>query len=241
MIEILFNSLLSVLLVLPAVVLVTARRKKTHLLPAQLILGALVAGTLAAILSLGQDGHVRVDLSSLTPLPFVLGIDRLSAYFLLLICLVGAPVVLFSVGYVERHYSGPRRDWLWALLPLFLLSMIVVATACTAFAFLFGWELMTLFSAGLIVIDGDDGQRRQNIFTYLLMMHAGAAAVAASFFVFLPHSTSLDFTSMRAAAPLMSARRPMLRYSNCAMARSSSSITIKASGPAASACSRSRP
>jgi hydrogenase-4 component B len=205
MIEILFNSILSVLLILPVAVFITARGEKTRLLPAQLLFGALVMGALVAGLSLGQGGHVQVDISSLTPLPFALGIDRLSAYFLLLICLVGAPVVLFSAGYVERHYSGPRRDWLWALLPLFLLSIIVVATASTAFAFLFGWELMTLFSAGLILIDGDDGQRRQNIFTYLMMMHAGAAAVAASFFVFLPHSTNLDFASMRAAAPLMSA------------------------------------
>ena len=204
MIAILFNSLLLVLLLLPAVVLATSRGKRTHLLPVPLLFAALAAGALAAVLSLAQDSNVRVDLSSLAPLSFVLGIDRLSAYFLLLICLVGAPVVLFSAGYVERHYTGMRRDWMWALLPLFLLSMIVVVTASTAFAFLFGWELMTLFSAGLILIDGDDGQRRQNVFTYLLMMHAGAAAVAASFFVFLPHSATLDFASMRAAAPMLS-------------------------------------
>jgi hypothetical protein len=36
---------------------------------------------------------------------------------------------------------------------------------------------MTLFSAGLIVIDGDSDERRHNVFIYLLMMHAGAAAV----------------------------------------------------------------
>ncbi len=204
MIEFLFNSLLSVLFVLPAVVF-AARGKKAQLLPALLLFGALAAGALAASLNLIQGGNVRLDLSSLTPLPFVLGIDRLSAWFLLLICVAGAPVALFSAGYVERHYSGQRRDFLWALLPLFLLSMIVVATASTAFAFLFGWELMTLFSAGLILIDGDDGQRRQNIFTYLLMMHAGAAAVAASFFVFLPHSATLDFGAMRGAASLLPA------------------------------------
>ena len=135
----------------------------------------------------------------------MLAIDRLSAYFLLLICVVGAPVVLFSAAYVERHYTGPRRHWLWALLPLFLLSMVVVVTASTAFAFLFGWELMTLFSAGLVLIDGDDGERRRNIFIYLLMMHAGAAAVVGAFLVFLPHSASLDFASLRAGAPLLPA------------------------------------
>ena len=139
----------------------------------------------------------------LTPFPFVLALDRLSAYFLLLICIVGAPVVLFSAAYVERHYSGPRRHWLWALLSLFLLSMVVVVTAATAFAFLFGWELMTLFSAALVLIDGDDGERRRNIFIYLLMMHAGAAAVVAAFLMFLPHAAGLDFASMRAGAPLL--------------------------------------
>jgi hydrogenase-4 component B len=88
---------------------------------------------------------------------------------------------------------------LWVLLPWFLLSMVVVVTACTAFAFLFGWELMTLLSAGLVVIDGDSKERRHGLFIYLLMMHAGAAAVFGAFMLFLPH-TSLDFAAMRVAA-----------------------------------------
>ena len=150
------------------------------------------------------DG-LALDLSRLTPFPFALTVDRLSAFFLLLICAVGAPVALFSSSYVERHYSGAKADSMWLLLPLFLLSMVLVVTASTAFAFLFGWELMTLLSAGLILIDGDSERRRHNIFIYLLMMHAGAAAVIASFLLFLPHASSLDFTSMRAAAASMPA------------------------------------
>jgi len=120
-----------------------------------------------------------------------------------LICAVGAPVTLFSISYVERHYSQGKADWLWALLPLFVLSMALVVTASTAFAFLCGWELMTLFSAALILIDGDSERRRHNIFIYLLMMHAGAAAVIASFFLFLPHANGLDFAAMRGAAAAM--------------------------------------
>ncbi|MGA2960514.1 MAG: proton-conducting transporter membrane subunit [Candidatus Korobacteraceae bacterium] len=205
MTEVLFNSLLVALLAVPAVTLVSARWKKAASLPALLLLGALLAGALAAVLALGRGHHLSVDLSWLAPFPFLLAIDRLSAYFLLLICVVGAPVVLFSTAYVERHYKGPRRHWLWALLSLFLLSMVVVVTAATAFAFLFAWELMTLFSAALVLIDGDDGERRRNIFIYLLMMHAGAAAVVGAFLVFLPHSTGLDFASLRAAAMVLPA------------------------------------
>jgi hydrogenase-4 component B len=81
------------------------------------------------------------------------------------------------------------------------MSMVVVVTASTLFAFLFGWELMTLFSAGLILIDGDSEERRHSIFVYLLMMHAGAAAVIGAFLLFLPHAG--NFAEMRASATSM--------------------------------------
>jgi len=78
--------------------------------------------------------------------------------------------------------------------------MGVVVTASTAFAFLFGWELMTLFSAGLILVEGDSQERRHNLMIYLLMMHVGAAAVVACYFLFLPYSHGLDFAAIRSSA-----------------------------------------
>jgi hydrogenase-4 component B len=201
--EALFNTLLWALLAVPAAALALVRLRKARHVPAQILFAALVVGTVAALLALGDGRPLGIQLGWFAPFPFALGLDRLSAYFLLLICAVGAPVVLFSTSYVEHHYSGSRRNWFWVLLPLFLLSMVIVVTAVTGFAFLFGWELMTLFSAGLVLIEGDDGERRSKIFTYLLMMHAGAAAVVGAFLVFLPHSVGLDFASLRAAAPLL--------------------------------------
>ncbi len=159
----------------------------------------------AAGVSFWRGDPLSLDLSRLTPFPFALTVDRLSAFFFLLISAVGAPVVLFSTSYVKRHYGAAKADWMWALLSLFLLSMTLVVTASTGFAFLFGWEVMTLVSAGLILIEGDSERRRHNIFIYLLMMHAGAAAVIASFFLFLPHAQGLDFASMRAATAAMPA------------------------------------
>jgi hydrogenase-4 component B len=205
MINLMFNSCLVLLLAVPVLTLALARWKKVRYLPALLLIAALVAGGGAALEALLGWGSASLDLTWLAPYPFALALDRLSAWFLFLLSAAGVPVVLFSASYVERHYSGARRHWFWALLPLFLLSMALVVTAVTAFAFLFGWELMTLFSAGLVAIDGFDGERRRNIFIYLLMMHAGAAAVIGAFLGFLPHAAILDFASMRAAAPLMTA------------------------------------
>jgi len=203
MINLSFNSCLVLLLAAPVVTLALARWKNTRYLPAFLLLAALIASGGAALGTLLGRGGVSLDLTWLAPYPFALALDRLSAWFLLLLSAAGAPVVLFSASYVERHYKGARRHWLWALLPLFLLSMALVLTAATAFAFLFGWELMTLFSAGLVAIDGFDGERRRSIFIYLVMMHAGAAAVIGAFLGFLPHAANLDFASVRAGAPFM--------------------------------------
>jgi len=204
--QIVFNSFFAALLILPAVTLFCRRSNRARALPSLILLLALVMGTAIAALSFWRGDKLALDLSWATPFAFALTVDRLSAFFLLLICAVGAAVTLYSTSYVERHYSRAKADWLWALLPLFLLSMALVVTASTAFAFLSGWELMTLFSAGLILIDGDSERRRHNIFIYLMMMHAGAAAVIASFLLFLPavgHAGALDFASMRAAAALM--------------------------------------
>ncbi len=206
MIQSAFDSFLILLLLVPAVTLLGKAGKKLRVAGPVLLLIVLALGAVASAVCFWQGLTVAIDLSSLAPLPFALGVDRLSAFFLILICGVGVPVTLFSISYVDRHYEGKRRVWIWVFVPLFLASMVLVVAASTTFAFLFGWELMTLLSAGLILIDGDSEQRRHNVFIYLLMMHAGAAAVVGAFMVFMSHGSALDFAGIRAAAAVMPAQ-----------------------------------
>jgi hydrogenase-4 component B len=198
-----FAIFVASLLCLPGAALLAHRSKQGRAAVSILFVLALLGGAAVAGLGFWRGETVAVDFSSVAPFPFGLTMDRLSAFFLLLICVVAAPVALFSTSYVESHYQGVKRAWFWILLPWFVGSMVLVVTASTAFAFLFGWELMTLFSAGLILIDGDSEKRRHDLFIYLLMMHAGAAAVAASFLLFLPKAPGLGFAGMRAAAAAM--------------------------------------
>ena len=191
------------LLLVPGMALVFRRWPKARIMFSVLMFSSLLAGLGIAGTTFWSGKEFSVDLSQWTPFPFSLSVDRLSAFFVFLICIVAAPVALFSSSYLERHYAGARRDWLWALLPLFLISMLLVVTASAGFAFLFGWELMTLFSAALIVVDGDSKERRHNIFIYLLMMHAGAAFVIAAFLLFLPHAPGLNFTGIRSSIALL--------------------------------------
>jgi hydrogenase-4 component B len=196
-----FSSFLVAMLSVPVVTLISCRWTKARALPPVLLMGSFGVGIIVAVAGFHGGQKFVIDASQVAAFSFALGVDRLSAFFLLLICSVSLPVILFSSSYIPRHYSGARRHWLWVLLPLFLMSMVVVVTASTVFAFLFGWELMTLFSAGLILIDGDSEERRHSIFVYLLMMHAGAAAVIGAFLLFLPHAT--NFAEMRASATSM--------------------------------------
>ena len=141
---------------------------------------------------------IHLDYASHLPFALGLSIDRLSGFFLALICGLGIPVALFSASYAE-HYTRARWKWYWRLLPLFLFSMVLVIVSSTVFVFMAGWELMTLLSGGLIVIEGDSQDRRRGLFIYLAMMHAGAAAVFGAFLLFVPGAPSLTFEAIRAA------------------------------------------
>ena len=198
----LFLSFAALALFVP-LILLAGSGAMARRLAISLILAAGLACGVVAVFGFVGDGAPFLNLSWVTPFRFVISVDRLSGFFLLLISSVAVPVTIFAAPYFDRHCSERRRRWMWAFFSWFLLSMIVVVTASSGFAFLAGWELMTLVSAALILIEGDTPERRHNVFIYLLMMHAGAAAVAAAFFLFLPYSHSLDFSAMRAATSAM--------------------------------------
>ncbi|MGE5110701.1 MAG: proton-conducting transporter membrane subunit [Acidobacteriaceae bacterium] len=204
MIPSLFKSFLLLVLCIPAALIAIGGSNRGRRLYSLLLFVFAILGTVISYLCWVRGIRLELKLESFAPLPFALQLDGLSAFFLFLMCLVAVPVFLFSGRYIERHYQASRQVWLWVLLPWFLLSMIIVVTASTAFAFLFGWEFMTLLSAGLVIVDGDSKERRHNLWIYLLMMHAGAGCVFAAFMLFLPQAVSLDFAGMRTAAATMS-------------------------------------
>jgi len=198
-----FGCLLATLGLVAPLVLMATRGKAARRLAIVLIVGSNVVGCVVAALCFWKESTVLLNFFVFSPFPLAFGIDRLSAFFILLICAVAVPAAIFSVEYFDNHYVEGQRNWVWAFFSLFLASMILVVTASTGFAFLLGWELMTLLTAGLILMEGDSAERRHNVFLYLLMMHAGAAAVIGSFLLFLPFSHGLDFASMRSAGSIM--------------------------------------
>jgi len=198
--DVTFWSFLALLGVIVPLLQLGGRGRFVRALSIFLLLVGILAGLAVAGVCFWKNVPVTLRLPSVAAFPLSLAVDRLSAFFLFLICSVSLPVCIFSTSYVTHHYAAEKARWMWALLSLFILSMAVVVTASTGLAFLVGWELMTIVSAGLILIEGDSEERIHDVYIYLLMMHAGAAAVVAAFFLYWPYAHGLEFDALRSAS-----------------------------------------
>ena len=149
-----------------------AGRQASHALVA---LGS--AGGLAGSVAFLAAGSPPLTLASS---PLLLGaplvVDRLSAFFLLVLHLVSLVAAWFASGYLEREQEkyAPR-----AVLPLtavFLLGMQGVLLSSGLASFLLFWEAMSISSFFLVMADGKDDSRAAALL-YLAIAQFGAGAL----------------------------------------------------------------
>jgi len=100
------------------------------------------------------------------------GIDGLTAFFLAMLGLVGAPTLAFASRYLE---PGPRGRAIAVLIGLFVLMLADVLCARDPLTFLAGWELMTLIPAGMILVSRSDRSARRTVFVYVAVTHLAGA------------------------------------------------------------------
>lgn len=128
--------------------------------------------------------------------------DPLAVFFLAVIGLVSIPSVVFAIGYLRSERAG-KSLVIGTLLTAFVLSMCFVVTAGNLFSFLIFWELMSLSSYFLIVLDYRHEKSIRAGTIYLVMTHAGTACLMAAFLVLYKYAGSFDFTAVKDAAPLL--------------------------------------
>jgi hydrogenase-4 component B len=112
---------------------------------------------------------------------WVLGLDALSAWFLLLLGIVGGITTLYGGAYLEperAHRPVAATQATWAVL---LASMVVVLSARSALLFLVAWEVMALSAYFLIVFEHDRDDVRRAGFLYLVLTHLGTLALLVMF------------------------------------------------------------
>ena len=128
-----------------------------------------------------------------------LGLDPLSAYFLVPMFLLSGLAAIYATGYF-RPWRGRNPGRFWFFFNALVASMALVATARNGVLFLVAWEAMTLASFFLVVFDETEAGVGAAGWTYLVATHIGTAFLIALFLLLGRAGGSQDFAAYAAPA-----------------------------------------
>ena len=175
-----------------------ARAVANRLAPALCVLGALPATVGAAsVLATGQKASYQADWS----IPFgsfSLGIDQLSAFFIVAIAVVCALAAIYGGGYLKAYVGRRNLGANWCFFQILFASMLMVVAARNGVLFLVAWEVMSLASFFLVMFDHERHEVRQAGWTYLVATHLGTAFLLALFVLLGRQGGSMDFDQLAA-------------------------------------------
>ena len=124
---------------------------------------------------------------------FALGLDPLSAIFLIPLLSLSVLCAVFGAGYMSGHGKSSSPGWFFFCLMVLGMSLVVLAR--NAMLFLIAWEIMTLASFFLVTYENEKKEARTAGWIYLAASHVGAAFIFAVFAILGRHGGNLDFES----------------------------------------------
>ncbi len=134
-------------------------------------------------------------------LQFSFLIDRLGAFFIFLICLVSASVVIYSFNYVEEASAGVRRNLLTPFLTLFIAVMILFVASDNAFSQLVFWELMSLVSFFLVLFNFEKGETPKSALFYFVMTQMSTVFLLLAFVIIYLSTGSFSLQPLAGISP----------------------------------------
>lgn len=157
---------------------------------------ASVAGLVAGFGAMAGAKQVFVYSTQLSFAPFSLMSDGLSGLMLLIINGLALAAWVYGLSYFDEYREfGVGK--LGFFTHVFIAAMCLVVTVDNAFWFLVFFELMSLSSYFLVIVDGTPEARRGGLM-YLIVAHIGFLLIAVSYFLLAAQTGSLDFQSFRA-------------------------------------------
>jgi hydrogenase-4 component B len=111
----------------------------------------------------------------------LVGLDALSAFFLVPVFLVGGLAAVYALGYQPQSRNRRTGRSAQAFLGLLVAGLGLLLVARHALAFLLGWEAMALSAFFLVAADGGRPESRRASLVYLLATHVGTLALFCLF------------------------------------------------------------
>ncbi|KYZ75355.1 formate hydrogenlyase [Anaerosporomusa subterranea] len=162
------------------------------------VLGCLAAGLCALLILYSQETLTTSAIAF--PLGDIyLRLDPLSAWFLLLLGIVGTAVSIYAGAYTRGYYAK-EYSLLAGLFNLFLLSMTLVFSVAHVAGFLIAWEMMAIISFLLVNHEHEKPEIRRAAFVYVVMTHIGTAFLIIAFLLMGRAAESLDFAKLSGVA-----------------------------------------
>jgi len=137
-------------------------------------------------------------------------VTPLSAWFLMVLGLIAAPVAVYSVGYFGHAIEAPRTAVVVAAFTLLLGAVEAVFVADGVVSFLFAWEMMTLLTAALVATEHEERTSQRAAYLFLVMSHVGTGCLVAGFLILAGAAGSMSFSAMLAGGIVSGPARDLL-------------------------------
>jgi hydrogenase-4 component B len=164
-----------------------------------------ITGALFAIIAAGIVLYTGIETSlHITwQIPFgsfYIGLDPLSAFFVITISIVCAMAALYGAGYLKSYSNKKNMGAAWCFYNLLFASMLLVVIAKNGILFLIAWEIMSISSFFLVMFEHEKKEVRNAGWVYLVAAHAGEACLMCLFIILANGSSNFDFDTFTIAA-----------------------------------------
>jgi hydrogenase-4 component B len=168
-------------------------------------LGLLLAG----LSTLGHGPGAPAPPFELVPsfvpyIAFSVRLDALSAFFLLIVGLLGLALSTYSLGYAKGFFGRKNVGVLGAFFNALLLATTVVVVADDVWPFLIAWELMALTAYCLVSFEHEEPETREAGVLYFIMSHIDAGCIILGFLLLFQASGDYGFASLHDIGASMS-------------------------------------
>ena len=161
-----------------------------------------VLGLIPSIQVLANGMPLAQNLGAPIPsLNISLGVDPLSAFFLIAIFVLSGVIALYSLGYLKGQAALLSS---LPFFPLLVAAMAAVVIARDGFFFLICWEIMSLTSFFLVTSEHEIREVRHAGWIYLIATHLATALLMAFFVLLFKQVGSFsfyDFANFGALSP----------------------------------------
>lgn len=124
-------------------------------------------------------------------------IDKLSAWFILIINFTSINGILFGKGYLSSYkHLTTNLNLHWIFYILFHISMVWVCMMDHGIAFLIAWELMSISSLFLVIFEYQNKETLKAGLNYMVQMHLSVVFLTAGILWLYAESGSFSLSSL---------------------------------------------